>query len=58
MLKFQLGLIVLFIGCLALISCDAIQDMLTMPADPDDMETDDGTTDDGTTDDGTRPMTA
>ena len=31
MLKFQMGLIVLFIACVALISCDSIQDMMTMP---------------------------
>ena len=34
MLKFQMGLIVLFIACVALISCESIQDMMTMP-DPD-----------------------
>ena len=31
MLKFQMGLIVLFIACVALISCESIQDMMTMP---------------------------
>ena len=48
MLKFQMGLIVLFIACVALISCDSIQDMMTMPDDtmPDDTMMDDTMTDD------------
>ena len=48
MLKFQMGLIVLFIACVALISCESIQDMMTMPDDtmPDDTMMDDTMTDD------------
>ena len=42
MLKFQMGLVILFIGCVALISCDSIQDMMT----PDDGMMDDGMMDD------------
>ena len=51
MLKFQMGLVILFIGCVALISCDSIQDMMTMPEEPD-MPMDDGMMDDGMMDDG------
>ena len=53
MLKFQMGLIVLFIACVALISCESIQDMMTMPDDtmPDDTMMDDTMTDDTMTDD-------
>ena len=40
MLKFQLGLIVLFIGCLALISCDQLVEILT-PAPPEEDMPDD-----------------
>ena len=44
MLKFQMGLIVLLIGCVSFISCDVIQEILTPPEDkPDEgmMPTDD-----------------
>ena len=64
MLKFQMGLIALLIGCVAFISCDIVQGLVTpaMPGDDmtetddmmptdDTMATDDMTTDDSTTTD-------
>ena len=33
MSKFQMGLIALLIGCVAFISCDVIQEILTPPDD-------------------------
>ena len=59
MLKYQMGLIALLIGCFAFISCDMIQEILTPPMPEDDMTetgdmmpTDDTMpTDDMTTDD-------
>ena len=36
MSKFQMGLVVLcigLIGCVVFVSCDSIQDMMTMPGD-------------------------
>ena len=59
MLKYQMGLIALLIGCFAFISCDIIQEILTPPVPEDDMTetgdmmpTDDTMpTDDMTTDD-------
>ena len=42
MLKFQMGLIALLIGCVALISCDQLQELLTPATPEDDMVTDDG----------------
>ena len=41
MLKYQMGLIALLIGCFAFISCDIIQEVLTPPMPTDDMTTDD-----------------
>jgi hypothetical protein len=48
-----MGLIVLFIACVALISCESIQDMMTMPDDtmPDDTMMDDTMGDDDDDDD-------
>ena len=37
MLRFQIGLIALLIGCVAFISCDAIQELLTPPVPEEDM---------------------
>ena len=51
MLKYQMGLIALLIGCFAFISCDLIQEVLTPPMPEDMMPTDDMPTDDMPTDD-------
>ena len=56
MLKFQIGLIALLIGCFVFISCDAIQELLTPPMPEEDMmPTDDMVTDDTMADDDTMP---
>ena len=59
MLKYQMGLIALLIGCFVFISCDVVQELLTLPmpeedvVPPDDMMPTDDTmvTDDMVTDD-------
>ena len=56
MLKFQIGLIALLIGCFVFISCDAIQELLTAPVPEEDMmPPDDMVTDDTMADDDTMP---